>query len=129
VNRRREVILVGQATEWHTDLAILLGQQGYAIGRAARLDEVVRRLDASLVHALFIAAGPFAASDFLLVRQIREISPATAVVMVTKNPTDPDVKRAFEIGATAFLSWPASPEALQCAIERGSVASPAGTRP
>ena len=63
---------------------------------------------------------PLAASDLLLLRRIRELSPRTAVVVVTKTPTDPDLKRAFESGATAFLSWPASNDAVRHAIDRGT---------
>jgi DNA-binding NarL/FixJ family response regulator len=71
-------------------------------------------------EALFLAAGPLAASDLILLKRIREASPRTAVVVVTKTPTDPDLKRAFESGATAFLSWPASDDAVRRAIDRGA---------
>ncbi len=66
-----------------------------------------------------VGGAPLAASDILLLRRVREASPRTAIVVVTRTPTHPDLKRAFESGATAFLSWPASTDALRQAIESG----------
>jgi DNA-binding response OmpR family regulator len=122
-------VLVGQAPEWQPELGILLRSEGYAIDRVAQLDAVVRSLAGGAVQALFLAAGPLAATDLLLLRRIRELSPRTAVVVVTKAPTDPDLKRAFESGATAFLSWPASNDALRHAIDRGTLLAAAASRP
>jgi DNA-binding NtrC family response regulator len=114
-------VLVGESPEWQGELQAQLTPEGYAFDRVARLDTVVPLLTEGCVQAVFVAARPLAASDVLLLRRIREISPRTAVVVVTRTPTDPDLKRAFETGATAFLSWPASSEALRHAIERGGV--------
>lgn len=110
-------MLLGEA-DWQTELGILLRSAGYVIDRVAQLDAVVPSLAGGAVQALFLAAGPLAATDLLLLRRIRDLSPRTAVVVVTKTPTDPDLKRAFECGATAFLSWPASSDALRHAIDR-----------
>jgi len=121
--------LVGEAPEWQPELGILLSSEGYATDRVARLDAVLPMLDSGAVQALFLAAGPLAASDLLLLRRIREVSPRTAVVVVTKTPSDPDLKRAFESGATAFLSWPASNDAVRHAIDRGTLLASAASRP
>jgi DNA-binding NarL/FixJ family response regulator len=99
-------------------MGALLAREGYTADRVARLDAALPLLESGGVRALFLAAGPLAASDVLLLRRIREAAPATALVVVTMAPTDPDIKRAFESGATAFLSWPASKAALQQAMDR-----------
>jgi DNA-binding NarL/FixJ family response regulator len=112
--------LVGEAPDWQPELGILLSSEGFSTDRVRQLD-VVLPLLAGGVKALFLAAGPLPASDLLLLRRIRELSPDTAVVVVTKTPTDPDLKRAFESGATAFLSWPSSNDAVRHAIERGTL--------
>jgi DNA-binding NtrC family response regulator len=122
-------VLVGEALDWQGELGALLDSQGYATSRVAQLDSVPPMLANGAVQALFLAAGPLAASDLLLLRRIREASPRTAVVVVTKTPTDPDLKRAFESGATAFLSWPASNDAVRRAIHRGTLLDPAASRP
>jgi DNA-binding NtrC family response regulator len=125
----RLVILVGEAPDWQRQLATLLSSEGYATGRVARLDAVLPMIASDVVQALFLPAGPLAASDLLLLRSIREVSPRTAVVVVTNTPTtDPDLKRAFESGATAFLSWPASNDAVRQAIERGTLLASAAFR-
>lgn len=122
------VALVGEAPDWQPELEILLSSEGYTTDRVAQLDSVLPMLESGAVQALFLAAGPLAASDLLLLRRIREVSPRTAVVVVTKTPTDPDLKRAFESGATAFLSWPASNDAVRHAIDRGTLLASAASR-
>jgi len=115
---RAVVLLVGEGRDWQPELGILLKDEGYASERITQLDAVFPALANGAVQALFLAARPLAASDLLRLRRIRELSPLTAVVVVTKTPTDPDLKRAFESGATAFLSWPASAAAVRQAVDR-----------
>ena len=117
---------MGEARDWQPELAALLRSEGYATNRVDRLEDVLPILAARTVKALFLAAGPLAASDLLHLGRIREASPRTAVVVVAKTPTDPDLKRAFESGATAFLSWPASDDAVRQAVDRAAPASPDG---
>ena len=111
-------MLVGEAPDWQAELQTLLTTEGYATDRAPLLEAVLPMLTGGAVHALFLPAGPLAATDLLLLRRIRGDSPDTSVVVVTRTPTDPDLKRAFESGATAFLSWPASNDAVRGAIDR-----------
>lgn len=123
------VALVGEAPDWQPELQALLVREGFATGRVDQLETVLSMLAGGAVNALFLAAGPLAASDLLLLQKIRKVSPRTAVVAVTKTPTDPDLKRAFESGATAFLSWPASNDAVRCAMDRGVPQSSSFPRP
>jgi DNA-binding NtrC family response regulator len=125
---QRRVALVGDAPDWQPELEALLAREGYASDRVGRLELVLSMLASGAVRALFLAAGPLAASDLLILQRIREASPRTAVVVVTKTPTDPDLKRAFESGATAFLSWPATNDAVRRAIDRGALPA-SGPRP
>ena len=109
---------MGLAPDWQPELGILLSSEGFTTDRITQLDVVLPLLEKGGVQAVFLAAGPLPASDLLLLQRIRELSPQTAVVVVTNKPTDPDLKRAFESGATAFLSWPASSDAVRHAIGR-----------
>jgi DNA-binding NtrC family response regulator len=118
---RSTIALVGEAPDWQSDLGRLLTREGFATQRAERLDAVLPMLTGGVVHAIFLAAAPLAASDLLLLRRIRELSPRTSIVVVSRTPTDPDLKRAFESGATAFLSWPASAAAVRHAIDRAAL--------
>jgi DNA-binding NtrC family response regulator len=122
------VLLVGDGRDWPPELESFLTREGYATDRLADLDGVVRFLDTAAVRALLVVARPLGAADLLILRHVREASPRTGIVVVTRTPTSPDLKRAFESGATAFLSWPASTEALRQAVESGAVPASPGPR-
>lgn len=118
----QKAVWVGDDTDWPPGLKDSLGRDGYVVDSVAELSLVPSLLADGTMRALFVAARPLAASDLLLLRRVRETSPRTAIVVVTRTPTHPDLKRAFESGATAFLSWPASSEALRQAIRSGDTA-------
>lgn len=123
------VVLVGEGPEWQPELGALLAREGYATKRVPQLEDVLCLLESGAMQALLVASRPLAASDLLILRRIRELSPGTAIVVVTKTPTDPDLKRAFESGATAFLSWPTSTDAVRHAINRDTLLTSAALRP
>jgi len=125
---RQVVLLVGDGRDWPPELEPFLAREGYATDRLADLDAVVRFLDHGAVRALLVVARPLGAADLLVLRRVREASPRTGIVVVTRTPTSPDLKRAFESGATAFLSWPASTEALRQAVESGALPASPGAR-
>ena len=114
------IVLVGEGPSWLPEMGSLLIREGYGVERVARLEGAQPFLDRGKVRALVFASGPVAATDLLVLGRIREASPRTAVVVVTLAANDPDLKRAFESGATAFLSWPASLDALRHAIDPGA---------
>ena len=124
----RAVVLIGDPREWPPDFESLLTAEGYAAGHLAELEAVIPIVEAAAVRALFVVARPLGASDLLILRRIRQTSPQTGIVVVARSPTNPDLKLAFESGATAFLSWPASKEALRQALESGSVPAAQGSR-
>lgn len=119
---------MGEDRDWPPDLKDSLGRDGYVVDLVTDLSLVPSLLANGEMGALFVAARPLAASDLLLLRRVRETSPRTAIVVVTMTPTHPDLKRAFESGATAFLSWPASADSLRQAIGSGNVPPPHGSR-
>jgi DNA-binding NtrC family response regulator len=124
----QKTVLVGDDRDWPPDLKDSLGRDGYFVDRVTELSLVPSLLADGRMRAIFVVARPLAASDLLLLRRVRETSPRTAIVVVTRTPTHPDLKRAFESGATAFLSWPASTDALRQAIESGDVPPPPVSR-
>jgi DNA-binding NtrC family response regulator len=124
----RAVVLIGDPREWPPDLESLLTAEGYAAGHLPELESVISIVEAVAVRALFVVARPLGASDLLILRRIRQTSPQTGIVVVAKSPTNPDLKLAFESGATAFLSWPASKEAVRQAVDSGSVPAVLGSR-
>jgi len=123
----RAVVLIGHPRDWPPDFESLLTAEGYAAGHLPELESVVPIVEVVAVRALFVVARPLGASDLLILRRIRQTSPQTGIVVVAKSPTSPDLKLAFESGATAFLSWPASREALRQAVDSGRVPASRGT--
>jgi DNA-binding NarL/FixJ family response regulator len=111
------VVLVGSEPEWPAEIGSSLARAGYTAERVSELALVPPLLADGGVCAVFVSTRPLGASDLLVFRRLRDFAPRTAIVVVTRTPTDPDLKRAFENGATAFLSWPASSDALQHAID------------
>jgi DNA-binding NtrC family response regulator len=124
----RAVVLVGDPRDWPPDFESLLTAEGYAAGHLPELEAVIPIIEAAAVRALFVVARPLGASDLLILRRIRRTSPQTGIVVVARSATNPDVKLAFESGATAFLSWPASTEAVRQAVDSGSVPAAQGSR-
>jgi hypothetical protein len=113
------VLLVGDPREWPPELESFVAGQGYATDRLAELDAVVPRLEQAEngpVRALLVVARPLGASDLLILRRVRESSPATAIVAVTTTPTSPTSGALRERGNR--LPWP-SKEALRQAVESG----------
>jgi DNA-binding NtrC family response regulator len=124
----RAVVLIGDPREWPPDFEALLTTEGYAAGHLPELEAVIPVVEAAAVRALFVVARPLGASDLLILRRIRQRSPQTGIVVVARSPTNPDLKLAFESGATAFLSWPASREAVRQAVDSASVPAAQGSR-
>lgn len=125
---QRAVLLVGSDQDWPAELKALLARDGYLADSVAELALVPQLLADRGIRAIFVSAGPLGASDLLVLKRLRETAPRTAIVVVTKMTTDPDLKRAFESGATAFLSWPASTDALRHAIESRDLPVSRGSR-
>ena len=124
----RAVVLIGDPHVWPADFASSLTADGYAAGHLPELEAVIPIVEAAAVRALFVVARPLGASDLLILRRIRQTSPQTGIVVVARSPTNPDLKLAFESGATAFLSWPASKEAVRQAVDSGGVPTVPGSR-
>lgn len=122
-------VLVGDVSDWPPDFETSLERDGHAVDRVKELSLVPALCGHGKMRALFVAARPLAASDLLLLRRVRETCPRMAVVVVARTPTHPDLKRAFESGATAFLSWPASIDALRQAIHSGDMPTAASRGP
>lgn len=107
--------------EWPPEFISSVSREGYTVFRIEDLSLAPSLLREGDVGALVVGAAPLGAKDLLVLRECREVSPSTAILVMTTAPTQPDLKRAFESGATAFLSWPAPPEVLRQALASGTV--------
>jgi DNA-binding NtrC family response regulator len=125
--------LAGYEHEWPADFEAfvareLIGRDGALVARLAELGEAPAFLSASEVTALIVNANRLGLKGKVALRECRRISPATAVVVVATTAVH-GLKDALEGGATAFVSWPASPEVLRRALHSGHEASAARSGP
>jgi DNA-binding NtrC family response regulator len=114
------VLFVSDGTDWPAALIAAVARDGYVVLRIDDLTTARSFLGNRGIKALFMRARPLGANDVLVLRECRRLSPATAIIAMTMASNQPDIKRAFESGATAFLSWPAAPDAVRQALESGA---------
>ena len=112
--------LAGYEHEWPADFEAfvareLVGRDGAFVARIAELGEAPAFLRASDVTALIVNANRLGLTGKVALRECRRISPSTAVVVVATTAAH-GLKDALEGGATAFVSWPASPDVLRRAL-------------
>jgi len=125
--------LAGYEHEWPSDFEAfvareLVGRDGALVARLADLDEAPAFLSSSEVTALVVNASRLGLKGKVALRECRRVSPSTAVVVVATSSTH-GLKDALEGGATAFVSWPASPEVLRRALHSGREATAPSTQP
>jgi DNA-binding NtrC family response regulator len=115
--------LAGYEHEWPADFEAfvareLIGRDGALVARLAELAEAPAFLSASEVTALIVNASRLGLKGKVALRECRRVSPSTAVVVVATTAVH-GLKDALEGGATAFVSWPASPEVVRQALLSG----------
>jgi DNA-binding NarL/FixJ family response regulator len=125
--------LAGYEHEWPSDFEAfvareLVGRDGALVARLTDLDEAPAFLRSSEVTALVVNASRLGLSGKVALRECRRVSPATAIVVVATSAAH-GLKDALESGATAFVSWPASPEVLRRALRSGREAVAPGALP
>jgi len=115
--------LAGYEHEWPADFEAfvareLVGRDGAFVARIADLGDAPAFLGASEVTALVVNANRLGLTGKVALLECRRISPSTAVVVVATTAAH-GLKDALEGGATAFVSWPASPEVVRRALQSG----------
>jgi hypothetical protein len=120
-------ILLVEGCEYPAGLEALIAADGHTLQCVGDLGEAASLLMAGRARAVLITAGrAFSHKDLLALRLCRTAAPSAAVVMVTTEPPTawPDVKRALESGATAFLRWPTLPHVVRQALGSGAPGVP-----
>ena len=98
----------------------LVGRDAAEVVRLGDLAEAPAVLGAGGVSALVVQAERLGLTGLLTLQECRRVSPETALVVVGTTGRF-GMKNALEGGATAFLAWPASAEALRQALGSGGV--------
>jgi DNA-binding NarL/FixJ family response regulator len=123
---RRVVLLIGAGASWPDELMKLLPDGEWAIERLSDLEEVPGRLARGQVCAILTTPRQWSGRELALLRECRARAPETAYLVMAEDPAAPDLKRAFEHGATAFVRWPSSPEVVLRAILGTPEPAPSG---
>jgi DNA-binding NarL/FixJ family response regulator len=83
-------------------------------GRAALDDLTVHRPDALLLDLLL----PDVADPVLLVRQVREQSPGTAILLISNMPSPKLEEEAGRLGADGWMPKAQKPEQMRAAVRQ-----------
>jgi len=110
------VVLAAARREWPPELVDTISREGYTLVRIDDLRLVLFLVLAGGVASVLVDVRGLETLGALALRKCREYSPSTAVVVVAYDATPATMKRALDSGATAFLSWPASPRAVARAL-------------
>lgn len=114
------VVIAPTRSEWPRDLLETISREGYTLVRIDDLRLVLFLVLAGGVSAVIVDGRAMETLGAMALRKCRECSPSTAVVVLALDATPATMKRALESGATAFLSWPASPQVVARALRGGA---------
>jgi DNA-binding NtrC family response regulator len=113
------VILVEDGEgDWWEQLYEMLVANGCQVARLRDLGMTPYLLLSGGAKALFLGGRRLSARDLAILAKVRRLVPTISVVVVANGATLADLKRAMENGATTYLSWPVSEQALLAAVER-----------
>jgi hypothetical protein len=123
----------GYEHEWPSDLEAfvareLVGRDGATVDRLADVADAPALLRTRGVTALIVNGERLGFKTQVALRECRRLSPSTALVVIATSP-ERGLKDALDGGATAFLYWPASPEAFRQALRSGSDSAPPAASP
>jgi DNA-binding NtrC family response regulator len=117
---RQVVLLLGGCSLWADELQRLVDPNEWEFVVVDDIDALPRCVGASRVRAILLPPRPWSGREIVVLRECRELSPGTAMVVMAEDPVDLPLKRASEHGATTFLRWPSSPEIFLQAITSGA---------
>jgi DNA-binding NtrC family response regulator len=95
-----------------------LARAGYAVETAGNLEEARRQIAQKAFHLIVLDVRMPDGSGLELLKEIREISPTTEVVMLTAFGTVQEAIRAMKDGAYDFLTKPCKLGELEAVLEK-----------
>jgi DNA-binding NtrC family response regulator len=95
-----------------------LARAGYAVETAGSLEEARHQVAQKSFHLIVLDVRMPDGSGLDLLKEIREISPTTAVVMLTAYGTVQEAIRAMKDGAYDFLTKPCKLSELEAVLEK-----------
>src|SRR4051812_39157339 len=108
-----------QQTELYSDLIREVGE--CRVDVMSRMENTFEWIGRSNYHLVVIAGTSVSAGQhgLTLLEQIKRMSPATSVILVSDNATVEQAVAAIRLGAEDYLKKPFNLEAFQLAVKRG----------
>ena len=112
------LLLVDDEEALRTLLGRELGHSGYAVDTAASAEEARQALAQKFYHLVLLDIRMPGDSGLEVLKEIREASPTTEVVMLTGAGTVQEAIRAMKDGAFDFLTKPCKLAELEAVLEK-----------
>ncbi|HEX9402284.1 MAG TPA: sigma-54 dependent transcriptional regulator [Anaeromyxobacter sp.] len=112
------ILVVDDEASMREFLEILLGKQGHRVASAADVKGALARVGEGGVDLVVTDLRLGAESGIDVLRRVKELSPATEVVMVTAFATTENAIQAMKLGAYDYVLKPFKVEELRLVVEK-----------
>jgi two-component system response regulator PilR (NtrC family) len=112
------ILVVDDEASMREFLEILLSKQGHRVESASDVASALARIQESGVDLVITDLRLGAGSGIEVLRRVKEISPATEVVMVTAFATTENAVQAMKLGAYDYVLKPFKVDELRLVVEK-----------
>lgn len=123
MNTGRSILIVDDDPTFLKSTAELLSRDGYRCDCAADAGEAIAKTEENHYDVLISDVRTCGDANLRLVREARQLSPHTSVILVTAHPTVDTAIRAIELLVMAYLRKPLDHEQLKLHLEKSVVRS------
>ncbi len=116
-NSRARILVVDDERSMREFLAIMLGKAGYRVESVARGEEAVKRVESELFDLVITDLAMPGMDGLEVLKRVKDISPATAVILITAYATTASAVEAMKLGAFDYVIKPFKVDELRIIIE------------
>ena len=113
-----EIIVVEDNDTMRLGISDSLKKEGYVVNAFDNGPEAIKKFQSSHASLAIIDLKMEPLDGIEVLRQIKEINPATEVLMISAYGTVEDAVKAMHLGAADFLTKPFSPEELRFRVKK-----------
>ena len=113
-----EIIVVEDNDTMRLGISDSLKKEGYVVNAFDNGPEAIKKFQSSHASLAIIDLKMEPLDGMEVLRQIKEINPATEVLMISAYGTVEDAVKAMHLGAADFLTKPFSPEELRFRVKK-----------
>lgn len=114
----RTILVVDDEDSLRRVTQLRLEQAGYSTATAASGEEALRRIDQQPINLVLTDLRMPGMSGLDLLREVKQISPETAVIVITAYGTIESAVQAIKAGAFDYVIKPIQADALTLAVKR-----------